>query len=124
MAAPEAVNFIISDHGDKGSGFRQTFALDLPYKSVLQRNGVTMEDLLALFDWNPDDAAWVSEYFKTDNDVKNLVKFRRRTDFCVCGWRDIKEDFGRNDVSCIRDIRHPLVTYRTPFRVARDEFNV
>jgi len=125
MGAPEAVDFLIKDHGDVNpqQGFRKEFAEDHPYKSLLQRNDVTLEDLLKMFDWKQDDADWIKEYDKDKNDVKELVRLRRRIDFAVCGWRELKEDFGRNDVSCIRDLRLPLVTSRTPLRAMKDEFN-
>lgn len=125
MAAPEAVEFLISDHGDKNpaSGFRKTFADDKPYKSLLQRQGKSLEELLQMFDWKQDDNEFVSEYDKKKSEIKKLVKFRRRVDFCVCGWREIKEDFGRNDVSCLRDIRVPFVVSRTPLKAMKDEFN-
>lgn len=125
MAAPEAVEFLIKDHGDVNPqlGFRKEFAEDRPYKSILQRNDITLEDLLKLFDWKQDDADWIAEYDKDKNNVKELVRLRRRIDFAVCGWREVKEDFGRNDVSCIRDLRLPLVTSRTPLKAMKDEFN-
>lgn len=125
MGAPEVVDFLIKDHGDVNpeQGFRKEFAEDRPYKSLLQRNDVTLEDLLKMFDWKQDDADWIKEYDKDENDVKELVRLRRRIDFAVCGWRELKEDFGRNDVSCIRDLRMPLVTSRTPLRAMKDEFN-
>lgn len=123
MAAPEAVEFLIEDHGDIGKGFRGDFAADKPYRSLLQRHYKTLEEMLEMFDWKKDDAEWVAEYDKRKNDVKNLVKFRRRVEFCACGWRELKEDFGRNDVSCLRDLRLPLVTSRTPLKAMKDEFN-
>lgn len=126
MAAPEAVQFIIDDHGDKTplSGFRKDFAEDKPYKSILQRNEKELYEVLELFDWNDDSDAWVAEYNKEkDQDITKLVKFRRRACFCVGGWREFNEDFGRCDVSCLRDIRTPLVTSRSPLRAMRDEFN-
>ena len=124
MAAIPAVNFIINDHcpDDRCSGFRKTFAEDTPYKSLLQRNGVSLEDLLSIFDWDPDNSAWVSEYSKPNPENHKLIKFRRRLCFSATGWRDVKEDFGRGDVSCLRDIRVPLVTSKSPLRSARDEF--
>ena len=124
MGAVEAVKFLKKDHGDvvEPSGFRKIFAEDQPYKSILQRNGATLEDMRRLFDWHPDDDAWRAEY---DNDMSNqeaLIKFRRRVCFAACGWREVNEDFGRGDVSCLRDIRTPLVTSRTPLRAMEDEF--
>ena len=125
MAAPEAVEFLIKDHGDKEppSGYRKYFAEDRPYMSLLQRNGISLDDLLEMFGWKDDNDAWVKEYDNKPNNVKELVKLRRRIDFAVCGWRELKEDFGRNDVSCLRDIRLPFVTSRTPLRAMKDEFN-
>lgn len=125
MAAPEAVEFLIKDHGDKEppSGYRKHFAEDRPYMSLLQRNGISLDDLLEMFGWKDDNDAWVKEYDNKPNNVKELVKLRRRIDFAVCGWRELKEDFGRNDVSCLRDIRLPFVTSRTPLRAMKDEFN-
>ena len=37
--ATEAVDFLIKDHGDKNppGGFRQDFAEDAPYRSILRR---------------------------------------------------------------------------------------
>lgn len=124
MGAIEAVKFIQDDHGDKvpPGGFRKTFAEDKPYKSLLQRNGKTLEDILQMFKWTEDDAAWCAEYDKKNNDQEKLIRYRRRVYFDVCGWRDIKEDFGRGDVSCLRDIRTPLVTSRSPLKAMKDEF--
>ena len=124
MAAIEAVEFIKNDHGDKvpPSGFRKTFAEDRPYKSLLQRNGKSLADLLDMFKWDTDDAAWCAEYDKPDNKIEKLIRYRRRVCFDVCGWRDIKEDFGRGDVSCLRDMRTPLVTSRSPLKAMKDEF--
>lgn len=125
MGAVEAIKFLIDDHGDKGSGFREAFAKDEPYRSLLQRNGKTLDEVLELFKWDDDDKEWVSEYTSPDKrKIDNLTKYRRRVDFAVTGWREINEDFGRGDVSCLRDIRTPLVTSRSPMRIARDEFEM
>jgi len=125
MAAPEAVEFLINDHGDKNppSGFRQTFAEDKPYMSLLQRQNKTLDEMLKMFSWKEDNVKFLEEYDKEKNDIKNISVYRKRVDFCVCGWREIKEDFGRGDVSCLRDIRLPFVTSRTPLRAMKDEFN-
>ena len=68
MGAKEAVQFLIDDHGDKNpmSGFRKDFAEDKPYKSLLQRQGKTLEEVLEIFDWKPDDNEWNAEYKKKD----------------------------------------------------------
>lgn len=125
MAAPEAVQFLIDDHGDAepASGFRKAFANDEPYKSLLQRNDIKLEDLLKKFDWKDDDESWTSEYTSEKPDIEKMIRYRRRVAFCVCGWRELKEDFGRSDVSCLRDIRVPLVTSRSPLKAAKDEFD-
>lgn len=123
MAALEAVEFLINDYGDVGSGFREDFAQDKPYMSILQRHGITLDEFLKMFDWKADDASWVAEYDKKDNDMKEIVKYRRRINFSICGWREAKEDFGRSDVSCLRDLRLPMVTSRTPLRAMRMEFD-
>ena len=126
MAAKEAVQFLIEDHGDKTplSGFRKTFAEDKPYMSILQRNEKTLEDVLDLFDWNEDSDKWVEEYKKKKGqDIGKLVRYRRRACFCIGGWREFNEDFGRGDVSCLRDIRTPLVTSRSPLKAMKDEFD-
>lgn len=123
MGAVEAVSLLIEDHGDKGSGFRQEFADDKPYRSLLQRQGKTLEELLQLFDWQEDDAIWSSEYDKKPSDIDKLIKFRRRVCFDVTGWRDLYEDFGRGDVACLGDIRTPLVTSRSPLKAMMDDFS-
>ena len=126
MAATEAVQFMIADHGDKTppGGFRKTFAEDKPYKSILQRNEKTLSEVLDLFDWNDDSDKWVEEYKKPkDQDITKLVRYRRRACFCIGGWREFNEDFGRGDVSCLRDIRTPLVTSRSPLKAMKDEFD-
>ena len=126
MAATEAVQFMIADHGDKtpSSGFRKTFAEDKPYKSILQRNDKMLSEVLDLFDWNKDSDKWVEEYKKQKGqDITKLVRFRRRACFCIGGWREFNEDFGRGDVSCLRDIRTPLVTSRSPLKAMKDEFD-
>lgn len=123
MAAVEAVQFLIDDHGEKGTGYRGDFAQDKPYRSILQRNGKTLEDLLELFDWKPDDDAWVAEYDNKPNEIEKLVRYRRRVCFAVGGWREVLEDFGRGDVACLGNLRTPFVTSRTPLKVMKDEFN-
>ena len=126
MAAKEAVQFLIEDHGDKTppSGFRKTFAEDKPYMSILQRNEKMLEDVLDLFDWNEDSDKWVEEYKKKKGqDIGKLVRYRRSACFCIGGWREFNEDFGRGDVSCLRDIRTPLVTSRSPLKAMKDEFD-
>ena len=122
MAAPEAVKFIKDDHGDRFDGFRKDFADDKPYRSILQRNGKTLPEVLEIFDWNDDQGAWTGEYGGKKNLMK-LVRYRRRACFCIGGWREFNEDFGRGDVSCLRDIRTPLVTSRSPLRTMEAEFN-
>lgn len=123
MAAPEAVQFLITDHGDKGSGYREDFAQDKPYRSLLQRNGKTLDELLEMFDWKDDDNTWAAEYDKKqDQELKKLVVYRRRVCFDIGGWRELKEDFGRGDVACLGDLRTPFVTSRTPLRAMKDEF--
>ena len=125
MAAKEAVEFLIRDHGDKipPSGFRKDFADDKPIRSILQRNGMTLDAVLELFDWNQDSNKWIDEYGKDEPDVEKLIRYRRSTCFCVGGWREFNEDFRRCDVSCLREIRTPLVTSRSPLRSSRDEFD-
>ena len=124
MGAVEAVEFLKKDHGDVGTGFRQEFAEDKPYRSLLQRNDKMLSEMLEMFDWNKDDAAWCEEYDKKkDQDMQKLIRLRRRVYFELSGWREMKEDFGRGDVSCLRDIRVPLVTSRSPLLAMKDEFN-
>ena len=126
MGATEAVDFIIKDHGDLTEipGFRKDFADDKPIKSLLQRNNKTLDEVLDLFEWKKDSDEWVKEYHKgKDQNVIKLVRYRRRVEFCVCGWRELNEDFGRGDVSCLRDIRTPLVTSRSPLKAAKDDFS-
>lgn len=123
MAATEAVEFVINDQGeDPSQGFRFDFAADKPYRSILQRQNKTLEDVLDLFDWKDDSDEWAKEYDGDRNMVK-MVRYRRRASFCVCGWREFNEDFGRGDVSCLRDVRTPLVTSRTPLKVMKGEFD-
>lgn len=127
MAATEAVEFLIKDHGDKKppSGFRKDFAEDKPYRSILQRNDdvKSLDDILDLFNWKDDSDEWLKEY-KGDKNMNKMVMYRRRASFCVGGWREFNEDFGRGDVSCLRDVRTPLVTSRTPLRAMKDDFDV
>lgn len=123
MGAKEAVDFLIEDHGDVGKGFREDFAQDKPYKSILQRSGKTLDEILELFDWKDDCDKWVQEYGKQKKDMEKLIRYRRRVCFCIGGWREFNEDFGRGDVSCLRDIRTPLVTSRSPLKAAKDEFD-
>jgi hypothetical protein len=123
MGAKEAVDFLIEDHGDVGKGFREDFAQDKPYKSILQRNGKTLDEVLKLFDWKDDCDKWVQEYNKPKNDMEKLIRYRRMVSFCIGGWREFNDDFGRCDVSCLMDIRTPLVTSRSPLKAAKDEFD-
>lgn len=125
MAAKEAVEFLIKDHGDKSppSGFRKDFADDKPIESLLQRNDKTLDEVLELFDWKPDCDKWTQEYNSPKPQVEKLIRYRRRVCFCIGGWRELNEDFRRCDVSCLREIRTPLVTSRSPLRSARDEFD-
>ena len=127
MAAIPAVDFLINDHGDKvksgGSGFRKDFAEDKPIKSILQRQGKTVDQLLEIFDWRPDDALFVNEYNNKNNSYQNLINYRRRVCFCVDGWRDIKEDLDQYDVGAMKFIRTPYVTSRTPLKQIRKEFD-
>jgi hypothetical protein len=124
MGAKEAVDFLIKDHGDVGKGFREVFAQDKPYKSILQRNKKTLDEVLKLFDWKDDCDKWVQEYNKSKKqDMEKLIRYRRMVSFCIGGWREFNEDFGRGDVSCLIDIRTPLVTSRSPLKAAKDEFD-
>lgn len=122
MAAIEAVEFLKNDHGDIGKGFRGDFADDKPYKSLLQRNEKTLDEVLELFDWKEDDGAWTEEYSGKKDNMK-LIRSRRKVAFCIGGWRELNEDFGRGDVSCLREIRTPLVTSRSPLKAIKDEFD-
>lgn len=120
MSAPEAVQMLIDDH----EAFKEDFAKDAPCKSLLQRQGMTLDSMLDMFNWQSDDDAWVAEYDKGgDAEIEKLIRYRRRVYFDVGGWRDINEDFGRGDVSCLRDIRVPFVTSRSPLQAMKDEFN-
>lgn len=123
MAAVEAVDFMISDHGDKSppSGFRRDFAEDKPIKSILQRNNISIPDLLKVFDFRPDDAEFEREYAQEDRDDDKLIKYRKRSSFTIGLWREVKDDLEQYDVSCLRAIRTPYVTSRTPLRVLKDE---
>jgi len=124
MAATEAVEFIIEDQGkDADSGFRKEFADDRPYRSILQRQDKTLDEVLEMFKWEEDSDKWLDEY-KGEKDMGKMVMYRRRASFCVGGWREFNEDFGRGDVSCLRDIRTPLVTSWAPLKAMKDEFDV
>lgn len=123
MAASEAVEFLIEDNGDVGQGTRGDFADDKPMKSLLQRRDKMLQDVIDLFDWTEDDAKWTAEYDKEKPEYSKLVKYRRKVGFCIGGWREVNEDFGRGDVSCLRDLRTPFVTSRTPMKMAKDEFD-
>ena len=123
--ATEAVDFLIKDHGDKNppGGFRQDFAEDAPYRSILQRNDRQLDELLDMFDWKDDDAEWTEEYNKKEGgNTEKMIRSRRRLCFLIGCWREFNEDFGRGDVSCLRDIRTPLVTSRSPLKAMKDEF--
>ena len=122
MAAIEAVEFLKNDHGDIGRGFRGAFSDDEPYRSLLQRNEKTLDEVLELFDWKEDDGAWTEEYSGKKDNMK-LIRSRRKVAFCIGGWRELNEDFGRGDVSCLREIRTPLVTSRSPLKAIKDEFD-
>lgn len=122
MAAIEAVEFLKNDHGDIGKGFRGDFADDEPYKSLLQRNEKTLDEVLELFDWKEDDGEWTEEYSGKKDNMK-LIRSRRKVAFCIGGWRELNEDFGRGDVSCLREMRTPLVTSRSPLKAIKDEFD-
>lgn len=125
MGAKEAVQLVMDDHGDKipFKGFRKDFYEDKPYKSFLQRTGKTLEEMLEMFKWEEDDIKFTDEYSKPEPEIEKLVRYRRCVNFDVGGWREIKEDFGRGDVSCIRDMRVPLVTSRSPLKAMKDEFD-
>ncbi len=125
MAAQDAVDLLIKDIGDKNpqEGFRADFAKDLPIRSFLQRQDKTLDEVLKLFDWKPDNDKWTAEYQKRNKNMAKLIKYRRRVCFCVGGWRELNEDFGRGDVSCLRDIRTPLVTARSRMKAAKEEFD-
>lgn len=126
MGAIEAVKFLSEDHGDSEplKGFLKTFSEDEPYSSILQRNKKDLDEVLEMFDWTDDGDKWLEEYKKKKGqDVTKLVRYRRRVCFCACGWREFNEDFGRGDVSCLRDIRTPLVTSRSPLKAMKDDFD-
>lgn len=130
MAAVDAVQFLIEDNGDRTasgelSGFRKDFAEDKPYRSILQRTKRGLDEVLEMFDWRDDGDKWVEEYHKTDGgpDFGKLVKYRRRVAFCIGGWREFNEDFGRGDVSCLRDLRTPFITSRSPLKQSKREFD-
>lgn len=128
MAAQDAVQFLISDHGDTGplKGFRKTIAEGKPLRSLLQRNNKTFSEVLDLFDWKPDCNKWVEEYKKSGEsgnpDHQKLIRYRKCVEFCIGGWRELQEDFNRSDESCLHDILTPLVTSRSPLKAAKDEF--
>lgn len=129
MTAKEFVELLIRDHGDvdeKGvpkSGFRKEFADDHPYKSFLQRQDSDLKTVLDDLRWSSEDGAWTAEYTRKANDIEKLIRYKREIDFKVGCWREFNEDFGRGDVSCLREIRTPLVTSRTPLKAMKDEFD-
>lgn len=129
MTAKEFAELLIKDHGDVDGqhrpvdGFRKAFAEDKPYMSFLQRNDKTLEQVLEDLDWGSEDVAWVSEYQRSANDIEKLIRYKREIGFKVGCWREFNEDFGRGDVSCLREIRTPLVTSRTPLKAMKDEFD-
>lgn len=127
MSAKSAVEFLIEDHGDKdaSNGARNDFANDKPYLSILQRNEVSLEDLLKKFDWTEDEQTFLSLYSANDErkSLNKLIKSRNRVNFMVCATREFNEDFGREDVSCLKDLRMPFLTSRTPLKSMRDEFS-
>lgn len=128
MGAKEAVEFLIKYQGEieqNGSpkdGAYKDFVDDKPLKSLLQATGKTLDEVLELFDWKDDDAKWTKEY-NGDKAMLRLIRYRRCVAFCIGAWRELNEDFGRGDVSCLRDIRTPFVTSRTPLKASKDDFS-
>lgn len=130
MNAKDAVQFMSEYQGDGfSSGFMGDFAENRPLRSVLQKKDVDLDKALEYFDWKNDCDEWVKEYKKGNNsngeeqDIAKLLLYRRRVCFSVCAWREFNEDFGRCDVSCMRDIRTPFVTSLTPLKSMKDEFD-
>ena len=126
--AEKMVDFLLENQGDcvkdSPTGYRKDFADDKPLRSILQRSGKSLEDILDMLDWKEDNDSWLDEYKKKPGpDITKSVIYRRRMFFLIGCWREFNEDFGRGDVSCLRDLRTPLVTSRTPLKTMRDEFN-
>ena len=129
--ATDAAQLLLKDGGDKQngslSGFRKAFAEDRPIQSLLQRQDKTLEDMLEAFDWHQADdesAKCYADNFDPESPTGTDLQctMRNRLYFLLCGWREIQEDFGREDVSCLRDLRTPCVTARTPLMAVKDVF--
>lgn len=129
MSAYDAADFLVKDGGDlkvnKGggktlSGYRKTFAQDSPYTSILQRNDMDLDELLKMFDWKDANDEWSYEYKKANHDLDKLARLRRAVAFQVTVWRELTEDLGQCDVSCLRALRTPCVTSRTPMMATRE----
>lgn len=125
MSAKDGVKFLIKDHGDisPSSGLRDTFEKDNPYLSLLQRNDMSLDDIIKEFNWDEDDQEFLALYNGDAAELPALMKNRSKVHFCVCATRELKEDFERGDVSCLNDLRLPLITSRTPLMAMQDEFN-
>ena len=128
--ARNTVNAIQKDHGDLtdsgSSGFRSTFASDLPYYYFTQRMNLNGGPLASsMFGFGEDDVGWCMEYSKgSEANIEIMRKRRARLSFLISGFRDILEDFDNADVECLRRIRTPLVTSATPLKVMDKYFNL
>lgn len=81
---------------------------DKPFKSLLQREGVNIDSLIALFDPSEDEAAWAEEYAGAARSNK-LQLYRKRIDFLRGSQKEFEEDYDPDvtDVDFMRLLEVP-----------------
>lgn len=86
------------------------------FESLLQRNGVSINDLLTKFDPQEDEQAWADMYNNaTGEDVKKKLRlYRRRLAFLKASCKEFHEEYDPEvtDVDFIRLLEVPFTDSR------------
>lgn len=79
------------------------------WKSLLQREGKTLQDLLDLFDPQPDESDWISEYGNKKNSPL-LRLYRRRMAFLKASRKEFHDEYDEEitDVDFMRLLELPF----------------
>jgi hypothetical protein len=79
------------------------------WESLLQREGVNLEQLLDIFDPEPDESAWVSEY-SDKRRARQLILYRARMAFLKASRKEWHEEYDPDvtDVDYMRLLELPF----------------
>ena len=92
------------------------------FESMLQREGKTLEDLVKLFDYKPDENDWSQEYGDKKRASK-LKLYRKRMAFLKASTKEFREEYDEDvtDVDTMRLLEVPFTDSKYIIELSKEE---